>query len=103
MEDFKKVLSETKTQLKGMLTKESTQDQIAVITELDKKLDSLNEAFDQKAQENESLKDNLIEAVKNTGFKVSGANQEDDLGQNQKPLEDILDEELQKVIAQQSK
>lgn len=103
MEDFKKVLSETKTQLKGMLTKESTQDQIAVITELDKKLDSLNEAFDQKAQENESLKDNLIEAVKNTGFKVSGANQEDDFGQNQKPLEEILDDELQKVIAKQSK
>ena len=99
MEDFKKVLSETKTQLKGMLTKEASQDQIAVITELDKKLDSLNEAFDQKAQENESLKDNLIEAVKNTGFKVNGANQEDDIGGNQKSMDDILKEELQKVVA----
>ena len=97
MEDFKKVLSETKTQLKGMLNKDSSQEHINAITELDKKLDSLNEAFDQKAQENESLKDNLIEAVKGTGFKVDGANQSDDIGGNQKPLEQIMKEELQKI------
>lgn len=103
MQDFKKVLEETKNQLKGMITKESSQEQINVITELDKKLDSLNEAYDHKAQENESLKDNLIEAVKNTGFKVSSSNQEDDIGGNQKSMDQILDEELNKITAKQTK
>lgn len=97
--DFVKVLSETKIQLKEMLTKESSQDEINRITEIDKKLDSLNEAFTEKTQENESLKDTLIESVKNTGFKVSPFQNNDDIDQNQKSMDEIMDEELQKVIA----
>lgn len=98
--DFRKILSETKTQLKGMITKDSTQEQINVITDLDKKLDSLNEAYDLKTQENESLKDSLIESVKNTGFKVNGS-QKDDSGvdQNQKSMDEILADELNKITA----
>ena len=99
-QDFKKVLEETKIQLKGMLNKDSSQEQINAITALDKNLDSLNEAYDQKAQENESLKDNLIEQVKNTGFKVNGS-QKDDSGidQNPKSMDEILTEELDKITA----
>lgn len=99
-QDFKKVLEETKLQLKGMLNKDSSQEQINAITALDKNLDSLNEAYDQKTQENESLKDNLIESVKNTGFKVGGS-QKDDSGidQNPKSMDEILNEELDKITA----
>lgn len=98
--EFKKVLEQTKVQLKGLLNKDSSQEQINAITELDKNLDSLNEAYDQKAQENESLKDNLIEQVKNTGFKVSGS-QKDDSGidPNPKSMDEILTEELDKITA----
>lgn len=100
MIDFKKLLGETKSQLKGMLTKESTQEQINAITEMDKKLDSLAEAYDQKTQENESLKDNLIEAVKNTGFKVNGSHEDDSgIDQNQKSMDEILADELNKITA----
>lgn len=99
-QDFKKVLEETKIQLKGMLNKDSSQEQINVITALDKNLDSLNEAYDQKSQENESLKDNLIEAVKNTGFKVNSSQQDDSgIGQNPKSMDEILTEELDKITA----
>ena len=99
-QDFKKVLEETKLQLKGMLNKDSSQEQINAITALDKNLDSLNEAYDQKTQENESLKDNLIESVKNTGFKVGGS-QKDDSGIDQNPqsMDEILNEELDKITA----
>ena len=102
MIDFLKVLSETKTQLQGMLTKDSSPEQIKVISEMDKKLDSLNEAFTEKTQENESLKNSLIEAVKNTGFKVSNS-QTDDSGvdQNQKSMDEIMSEELSKIVAAQ--
>lgn len=99
--DFVKVLSETKIQLKEMLTKESSQDEINRITEIDKKLDSLNEAFTEKTQENESLKDTLIESVKNTGFKVGASQNNEDIDQNQKSMEDIMNEELEKVLAKQ--
>lgn len=100
MPDFKKTLGETKSQLKGMLTKDSSQEQINAITELDKKLDSLMEAYDLKTQENESLKDNLIEAVKNTGFKVNGSQQDDSgIDQNQKSIDEILADELNKFNA----
>ena len=104
MSDFKKVLSETKTQLKEMLTKESSQEDIERITALDKKLDSLQEEYDKKSQENESLKDTLIESVKGTGFKVKGS-QSDDSGVDgdQKSMDDIMNEELEKIVAKQNK
>ena len=100
MSDFTKVLAETKSQLKGMLTKDSTQEQIAVITELDKKLDSLNEAHTHQSQELETLKDKLIESVKATGFKVPNSQQDDSgVDRNQKSMDEILKEEMDKVIA----
>lgn len=102
--DFKQLLGETKTQLKGMLTKDSSQEQIKLISELDKKLDSINEAYETKEKELSSLKDDLIESVKNTGFKVNGS-QNDDSGadQNPKSMDDIIVEELDKIVAKQTK
>ena len=60
MSDFKKVLAETKTILKNLITKETKQEDIAIISSIDKQLDSLDEAFTEKQKENESLKDDLI-------------------------------------------
>ena len=103
MEDFKKLLGETKSQLKAMLTKDSSQEQIDAITSLDKKLDGLNEAYSKKDEENNSLKDKLIDMVKNTSFKVDGAsNDETDIGGNQKSMDEIMAEELDKITAKQN-
>ena len=98
MTDFLKILGETKSQLKGMLTQESSQEQINLIADLDKKLDELQEAFNQKTQENESLKNDLIASVKSTGFKVNGNSgyDEDIQGETPKSLDEIMVEELQK-------
>ena len=102
MSDFKKILSETKTQLKGLINKDSSQDFIKVITAIDKNLDSMNDSFTAKTEENESLKNDLIESIKNTGFKVNGS-QEDDSGVdgNPKSMDDIMKEELDKITAKQ--
>ena len=102
MIDFKKVLSETKTQLKAMITKESSQEQINAITSLDTQLDSLNEAFKTKEEEVNSLKDNLIDMVKNTSFKVDGSQSDDSMDGNQKSMEEIMQEELDKITAKQN-
>lgn len=100
--DFLKILAETKGQLKGMITKESSQEQIKVITELDKNLDSLNEAFQDKVKENDSLKDDLIASVKGTGFKVNGSSNDDSgATETEKSMEEIMEEELDKIVANQ--
>ena len=102
MSDFLKILSETKTQLKGMITKDSSQEQIKVISEVDKNLDSLSKAFQDKEQEISSLKDDLIASVKSTGFKVNGT-PSDDSGANEteKSMDEIMQEELDKIVAKQ--
>ena len=102
MNDFVKILGETKAQLKSLITKESSQETIKAITDIDSKLDSLNAAFTEKTQENESLKDDLIASVKNTGFKVNNSSIDDTgIDQNPKSIEDILQEELNNTIAKQ--
>ena len=104
MKDFEKLLNETKVQLKGMLDNNPSQEQINAIADIDKKLDSIGEAFKGKQEEVNSLKDNLIEAVKGTGFKVTGS-EHDDSGadQNQKSMDEVMSEELDKIIAKRTK
>ena len=98
--DWKTLLSETKTQLKELLDKNPSQEQINAITSLDKSLDVLNEQYNEKVDEVNSLKDTLIESVKSTGFKVASS-QNDDSGieQNQKSMDEIMSEELDKILA----
>ena len=102
MKDFKTILTETKSQLNGMLSKESTKEQIELVANINKQLDGLQEVFTEKVQENESLKETIINQVKNTGFAPNG-NQHDDSGvdQNQKSMDEIMEEELSKIIAKQ--
>ena len=100
MSDFKKVLAETKARLKNLITKETKQEDITAISDIDKQLDSLDEAFTEKEKENESLKDNLIASIKSTGFKVNGSSQENqDIDGNEKSMDEIISEELNKVLA----
>ena len=100
MSYFKKVLVETKDQLKGLLNKDSSPELIKLVSAIDKNLDALDESFTEKTQENESLKNDLIESIKATGFKVSGS-QNDDSGIDETPksMDDILVEELEKITA----
>lgn len=94
---WKDILTETKSQLKGLLNEQSSQEQINAITSLDKCLDSLNEVYNQKEQEVNSLKDNLIDMVKNTSFKVDNSSNDDIVDQNPKSMDEILKEELEKI------
>lgn len=94
---WKDILTETKSQLKALLNDKSSQEQINAITSLDKCLDSLNEVYNQKEQEVNSLKDNLIDMVKNTSFKVDNSSNDDIVDQNPKSMDEILDEELKKI------
>ena len=103
MTDFKKILGETKTNLKSLITKETSQEDIKKISDIDKALDSMNEAFDQKEQENNSLKDDLIASVKSTGFNVTDSSKDDSgIDQDQKSMDEILNEELVKITAKQN-
>lgn len=94
---WKDILTETKSQLKALLNDKSSQEQISAITSLDKCLDNLNEVYNQKEEEVNSLKDNLIDMVKNTSFKVENSSNDDIVDQNQKSMDEILDEELKKI------
>ena len=94
---WKDILTETKSQLKALLNDKSSQEQITAITSLDKCLDNLNEVYNQKEQEVNSLKDNLIDMVKNTSFKVDNSSSDDIVDQNPKSMDEILDEELKKI------
>ena len=94
---WKDILTETKSQLKALLNDKSSQEQITAITSLDKCLDNLNEVYNQKEEEVNSLKDNLIDMVKNTSFKVDNSSNDDITDQNQKSMDEILKEELEKI------
>ncbi len=100
MNDFEKILSETKTQLNGILSKDSSKEQIDTIAAINKKLDSMNEAFIKQTEENQSLKETIIEQVKNTGFAKSSSDKDDSgADQNQKSIDEIMSEELAKFNA----
>ena len=94
---WKDILTETKSQLKALLNDKSSQEQITAITSLDKYLDNLNEVYNQKEEEVNSLKDNLIDMVKNTSFKVDNSSSDDIIDQNPKSMDEILKEELEKI------
>lgn len=94
---WKDILTETKSQLKALLNDKSSQEQISAITSLDKCLDNLNEVYNQKEEEVNSLKDNLIDMVKNTSFKVDNSSSDDIVDQNPKSMDEILKEELKKI------
>ena len=100
MTKYQELMSKTKAQLKDLITKESSQEEINKITSIDKSLDELQAENQKLIAENSSLKDSLIESVKNTGFKVSGK-ESDDIGvqEETKSLDDVMTEELAKIQA----
>ena len=100
MTKYEELLSKTKAQLKDLITKESSQEEINKITSIDKSLDELQAENEKLIAENSSLKDSLIESVKNTGFKVTGK-ETDDIGTQAetKDLDTIMAEELAKITA----
>ena len=100
MTKYQELMSQTKAQLKDLITKESSQEEINKITKIDKTLDDLQAENERLLAENNSLKDSLIESVKNTGFKVTGK-ESDDIGvqDETKSLDDIMAEEIAKMEA----
>ena len=98
MNEFEKLLSEIKAQLKASLTNESSQDDIQRISNIDKSLDLLSESYKDKEKEVMTYKDMVIDQVKSTGFKVDGTS--NDIGtQETKSLDEVMAEELSKFEA----
>ena len=99
MNKYEELMAKTKSQLKDSITKESSQKEIAWVQSIDKSLDELLEEHNKLLEENSSLKDSLIESVKNTGFKVN--KESDDIGiqEETKSLDEIMMEELSKIEA----
>ena len=99
MNKYEELMAKTKSQLKDSITKESSQKEIAWVQSIDKSLDELLEEHKKLLEENSSLKDSLIESVKNTGFKVN--KESDDIGiqEETKSLDEIMMEELSKIEA----
>ena len=100
MTKYEELMSKTKAQLKDLISKDSSQEEINRITSIDKTLDELQAENEKLIAENSSLKNSLIESVKNTGFKVSGK-ESDDIGvqEETKNLDDVMAEELAKIQA----
>ena len=99
MTEFEKMLAETKGKLKNLITKETSQEDIKAITAIDKDLDSLGESFTKMRDENNSLKDDLIAAVKGTGFKVDSSTHDDSgVDETPKSIDEIMNESLEKII-----
>ena len=101
MNDFEKILSETKTQLNGLMTKDSPKEVIDTIAKINQQLESMNESFAKQVEENQSLKETIIEQVKATGFQPSSSKDDSGIDQNQKSMDDIMQDELDKIIAKQ--
>lgn len=103
MNKYEELMAKTKSQLKDSITKESSQKEIAWVQSIDKSLDELLEEHNKLLEENSSLKDSLIESVKNTGFKVN--KESDDIGiqEETKSLDEIMMEELSKIEANRRK
>ena len=100
MNEFEKLLSEIKAQLKASLTNESSQDDIQRISSIDKSLDLLSESYKDKEKEVMTYKDMVIDQVKSTGFKVDST---DETGASQiKSLDEALEEALMKIEAKQN-
>ena len=100
MTKYQELMGKTKAQLKDLITKESSQEEINKITSIDKTLDELQAENDKLLAENNSLKDSLIESVKNTGFKVTGKESDDTGVQDEtKDLDTIMAEEIAKIEA----
>ena len=102
MSKYAELMAKIKGHLKESLTKDSSKEEIEKISAMDKELDELNEEHEKLVKENGSLKDSLIESVKNTGFKVNGK-EVDDIGTHEetKSMDDIMNEELAKITAKQ--
>lgn len=99
MKKFAELLSETKAQVKALLTKDSSTEDISKVSEIDKSLDLLSSSYEEQTKEVESLKEMVINQVKNTPVKT---NSSDDITPKQdevKSLDDVLASELNKIEA----
>ena len=101
MTDIEKLLSETKTQINGLMTKDSPKEVIDTIAKVNQQLETIKESFAKQMEENQSLKETIIEQVKATGFQPSNSHDDSGVDQNQKSMDEIMQEELDKITAKQ--
>lgn len=103
MKDFEKILGETKTQINSLLTKDSPKEVIDQIAKINQQLEIIKEAYTEQKEENQSLKETIINQVQGTGFQPSNSKDDSGVDQNQKSMDEIMQDELNKIIAKQSK
>lgn len=101
MTDIEKLLSETKTQINGLMTKDSPKEVIDTIAKVNQQLETIKESFTKQTEEIQSLKETIIEQVKSTGFQPSSSKDDSGVDQNQKSMDEIMQDELDKITAKQ--
>ena len=94
--NFKDLLAETKGKINDLLTKDSSKEDIERITEINKSLDSLTESYTAKETELSEMKEMVVNQVKNTGFKPSAQDLQDN---NPISVEEAIESSIQDILA----
>lgn len=67
MTKTKELINAVKTSLRNLITKDTPQEDIDKITEIDKQIDKVSESHNHMAEEYGSLKDKYIDVIKMSG------------------------------------
>lgn len=95
--------SEQLAALKNELKEKLTGDNVELFASIDSQLDTLNEEHEKTVTEVGTLKNTLVDYVKNTGFHVKDKGKtgiETDVETPGKSIDDVMTETIQKIIAE---
>lgn len=88
--------------IKAELKDKLTGDNVDLFASIDSKLDALNEEHEKTVTEVGTLKDKLVDYVKNTGFHVKDKGKtgiEDDV-ESKKSIDEVMTETIEKIISE---
>ena len=100
--NFNDIINNMKSSLKDLITPESSKEYIEKISSLDKSLDEVVGAHENTTKELQEIKDLYIKGVKEYGFKTP-SNDNPTKHEEPKSLDDILQDNLDKIIKEEKK
>lgn len=93
MDNYSKLYDSFKELLKQNLTADNAD----MITQMSTKLEELSQEHEKTVQENSSLKNKIVDYVKNTTFKEQP---KEDFDDEEKDFGDLLAEEVNKIVSE---
>ena len=100
--NFNDIINNIKSELKGLITSESSKESIEKVGALDKQIDEVVNAHESTTKELQEIKDLYIKGVKEYGFKTP-SNDNPTKHEEPKSLDDILQDNLDKIIKEEKK